>query len=115
MPATKKPVFEIVVGLSTKGPDFAAKDAEKKAKKAGGEQVSIAASVLGGGQSSPLQDEMLVNIAKNIYQLVQCECPTTVGEKITKPGTPPPFLPSISKGAANGPLWVVYILLRRQP
>lgn len=113
MPKVKKPSFEIIVGTSTKSPELATRDAEKKAKKAGGEQIGIAASVLGGGASSAVQDQMLDNIAKNIYQLVQCTCLTKFGEVIVKPGTPPPTpLYPIGATAAGEPLWVVYILLR---
>jgi hypothetical protein len=113
MPKLKKPSFEIVVGTSTKSPQLAAKDAEKKAKLAGGEQVSIAASVFEGAASTAAQDQLLNNIAKNIYQLVQCTCPTVIGQEIHKPGFPPP-LPGLimGTGTGGGSLWVVYILLR---
>jgi hypothetical protein len=109
--------FEIVVGTSTKSPDDAAKKAEAKARKAGGEQVSIAACVLSSGGTSPVsQAEMSVleNMAKNIYQLVQCTCPTVVGEKIVKPGTPPPFTSTFPARPVPASVeWVVYILLKR--
>jgi hypothetical protein len=101
--------FNIVVGISTKGPELAARDAEKKARKAGGEQIGISSCVLGSSGLSSGDSDLLNNVAKNIYQLVQCTCLETVGATITKPGTPPPIV-GPSRG---GEIWVVYILLKK--
>ena len=100
--------FQIVVGTSTKSPQLAARDAERKARRLGGEQISIAADVLGGGGAA--DTKVLENIARNIYQLVQCTCPTLIGEKILHPGVPPPIP---AGGSPGGQLWVVYILVKR--
>ena len=107
------PRFEIVVGSSRRGADEAAKDAERKARKAGGEQISIAADVCcGSAGTDPQVAKLLNNIAKNIYA---CQCPkqTIIGEKIkvvSRGVAPPPF---ISGGPGpSAPLWVVYILIK---
>ena len=95
--------FNIVVGTSTKSPELAARDAEKKARKAGGEQISIAGCVVGGASGLPSGDkDLLNNIAKNIYQLVQCTCLETIGVTITKPGTPPPIRALLPRVARPG-------------
>jgi len=117
MPKLKSPTFKIVVGTSTTTPADAARDAEKNVRAwllthPGFQQISIAACVLGGG-FDPVLDQMLDNIAKNIYQLVQCTCPIKIGQDITKPGVPPP-IPLFPIGTTSGgQLWVVYVLLRR--
>jgi hypothetical protein len=105
--------FNIVVGISTRGPEHAAREAEKKARKAGGEQVSIAACAVAGAPGfRPSELDMLNNIAKNIYQLVLCTCPEIIGQKITMPGTPPPLF-RLTSAPAGATTWVVYILLRK--
>jgi hypothetical protein len=105
--------FEVVVGTSFKGPQEAARDAERKAKKAGGEQISIAADVCCGSSGpDPQVAELLNNIAKNIFAC-QCKKQTIIGEKIKvlQQGVPPPFI-RVSAITPSGPLWVVYILIR---
>jgi len=113
--ATKKPRFETIVKTSLKGPEDAARKADLAARKAGGEQISIAADVVFGSdaQLQKQLDTMLNNIAQNIYQLVQCSCPEIIGQKIIKPGSPPPFHSPFSiVTAPQTPMWVVYILIK---
>jgi hypothetical protein len=62
---------------------------------------------------------MLNNIAQNIYQMVQCVCPTMtiIGQEIKKPkvGTPPPFHSPFSiVTPLPTAMWVVYILIKHQ-
>jgi hypothetical protein len=106
--------FKIVFGQGPT-PKAARDDAEQKVRKAGAgwEPISIAADVVFGGGGSPYQDRMLSNIAKNIYQLVQCTCPTKVGVDIKKPGFPPATTP-FPAAPPSFSLWVVYVLLRHK-
>jgi len=104
--------FEVVVGTSTRGPDQAAKEAERKAKKAGGEQICIAADVCcGSAGTDPLIAKLLMNIATNIFRC-QCKTQTIIGQEIKKisQGVALGILPSATR--ASSPLWVVYILIR---
>lgn len=105
--------FEVVVGTSTRGPDQAAKEAERKAKKAKGEQIGIAATVCcGSSGTDPAVVKLLNNIATNIFRC-QCKTETIIGQKIKtiSQGVPPPF-PLPAPTGPSGALWVVYILIR---
>jgi hypothetical protein len=105
--------FEVVVGTSRRGPKQAARDAERKAKKAGGEQIGIAADVCCGPPGTdPMVLKLLNNIATNIFKC-QCKTETDYGQKIKKisQGVPPPIsLSGLTQPLAA--LWVVYILIR---
>ena len=107
------PTFEVVVGTSTRGPDQAAQDAERKARKAGGEQIGIAADVCcGSSGTDPQVLKLLNNIATNIFKC-QCKTQKVYGEiiKTIKQGVTPPLVTTGSTGSSR-PLWVVYILIR---
>jgi hypothetical protein len=106
--------FEVVVGTSRRDPEQAAKQAERKAKKAGGEQIGIAADVCCGSPGTdPLVAKLLNNIATNIFKC-QCKTQEIIGQKITivKQGVPPPPFIVTSSTRPSLPLWVVYILIR---
>jgi hypothetical protein len=104
--------FEVVVGMSTKTPEQAAKNAESKAKKAGGEQIGITSTVCCGTPGTdPLLSKLLHNIATNIFRC-QCKTETLIGVTIKKimQGVPPPAL--TAPPGPSAPLWVVYILIK---
>ena len=107
------PRFQIVVGTSPHRPDDAAREAERLAAAAGGEQIGIAADVCCGGSpgTDPAIFELLKNIADNIYT---CDCPSMeiIGEgiKTLHKGVPPPLVSPA--GPTSGALWLVYILIR---
>lgn len=106
------PRFEVVVGTSTRGPQQAALDAERKATKAGGEQISIAADVCCGSPGTDADMvKLLNNIATNIFKC-QCKTQTIIGETIKKisQGVAPPLIRTATQ--PSPPLWVVYILIR---
>ena len=107
------PNFEIVVGTSKRGPDRAAAEAERLARKAGGEQVGLAADVCCGSVGTdPQVAKLLNNIAKNIFKC-QCKSQKIIGhdiKTITQGVAPPPFVAGGT--GASAPLWVVYILIK---
>lgn len=106
------PRFEIVVGTLKQGPEQAKNDAERKAKKAGGEQIGIAADVCcGTAGTDPLIATLLKNIATNILKC-QCKTQTIIGQEIKKisQGVALGILPGATRPSA--PLWVVYILIK---
>ena len=107
------PRFEVVVGTSTRGPDQAAQDAERKARRAGGEQIGIAADVCCGSPGSdPAVLKLLGNIATNIFKC-QCKKQIIIGEKVRTilQGVPPP---TPAPTAPSGAVWVVYILIKHR-
>jgi len=109
--------FTLVVGKSTVGPEEARDDAERQASAIhGGEQISVAACVVPGAYSYSASDpetiKLLDNLARNIYQLVQCTCTRVEGND--PPGAPVP-LPAVNPNPTWSPgLWVVYILVKHR-
>jgi hypothetical protein len=105
------PRYQIVVGTSQNRPEDAAREAERLAAAAGGEQIGIAADVCcGSAGTDPAVFRLLQNIAGNVYE---CNCPGTpagseqFGSRMA--GSAPP---QVSATGPSGPLWVVYILIR---
>src|SRR6195256_3236245 len=114
----KKPPFEIVVGTSSKSPEAARNEAERKARIAKGEWISIAASEVShsGVADATLaaMNRTLESMAQNIYTMAKCSC-AGVGNEVVKQylrppkAMPPTVLPAPPTG---GNFWVVYILLK---